>query len=230
MSLRRIDGPIVLEIPSDPCGLFLVRSLMERLSQRLGFSESMVRQMVLAVDEACTNVIRHAYEKLPGKRIVLTFLIREELLEIQVRDFGKPPDPDALKPIPRYIQAFYWTITTLTTIGYGDITPDGSSQTIFVIIIELLGAGMYGLIIGNIANLIANIDVAKTQYKEKLEKINTFLKYRDIPPQMQRKINEYYNYLWESRRGYDESDVLQDLPMPIIVLRLYRSSILLQRR
>ena len=98
MSLRHIDGPIVLEIPSDPCGLFLVRSLMERLSQRLGFSESMVRQMVLAVDEACTNVIRHAYEQLPGKRIVLTFLIREELLEIQVRDFGKPPDPDALKP------------------------------------------------------------------------------------------------------------------------------------
>jgi hypothetical protein len=115
----------------------------------------------------------------------------------------------------RYIRAFYWTITTLTTIGYGDITPATSGQTFYVILIEILGAGMYGLVIGNIANLIANIDVAKTQYKEKLDKINTFLKYRNIPVDMQKKINDYYNYLWESRRGYDESSVLADLPGPL---------------
>ncbi len=115
----------------------------------------------------------------------------------------------------RYIRAFYWTITTLTTIGYGDITPQGINQTLYVILIEILGAGMYGLVIGNIANLIANIDIAKTQYKEKLDKINTFLKYRNIPHDLQKKINDYYNYLWESRRGYDESSVLGDLPGPL---------------
>ncbi len=117
----------------------------------------------------------------------------------------------------RYLTAYYWTITTLTTIGYGDITPEAPRQIIYVIIIELLGAGMYGLVIGNIANLIANIDVAKTQYKEKLDKINAFLKYRNIPSALQRKINDYYNYLWESRRGYDESSVLEDLPDPLKV-------------
>jgi voltage-gated potassium channel len=124
---------------------------------------------------------------------------------------------EGLDPFSLYIKAFYWTITTLTTIGYGDITPDGNAQIIFVVFIELIGAAMYGLIIGNIANLIANIDVAKTQYKEKLEKINTFLKYRDIPFSLQKKINNYYNYLWESRRGYDESSVLDELPDPLKV-------------
>ena len=120
--------------------------------------------------------------------------------------------PDEMKPYEEYIDAFYWTITTLTTIGYGDRLPTTTLQILFVILIEILGAGMYGLVIGNIANLIANIDVAKTQYKEKLDKINTFLKYRSIPYNLQRKINDYYNYLWESRRGYDESSVLADLP------------------
>lgn len=124
-------------------------------------------------------------------------------------------DPEPMLPYERYIRAFYWTITTLTTIGYGDITPDGSLQIVYVILIEILGAGMYGLVIGNIANLIANIDIAKTQYKEKLDKINTFLKYRNIPYNLQRKINDYYNYLWESRRGYNESAVLGDLPGPL---------------
>ncbi len=121
-------------------------------------------------------------------------------------------NPGGLDPATRYIEAFYWTVTTLTTIGYGDITPIENSLRIYVMIIQLIGAGMYGFIIGNIANLIANIDVAKTQYKEKLERINTFLKYRNIPLSLQKRINDYYDYLWDNRRGYDESSVLSDLP------------------
>ena len=120
-------------------------------------------------------------------------------------------NPEGLPPASRYIRAFYWTITTVATIGYGDITPQGDEQTLFVIFVELIGAAMYGMIIGNIANLIANIDIAKAQYREKVERVNAFLKYRNIPHSLRRKINEFYNYLWESRRGYDESTVLHDL-------------------
>jgi voltage-gated potassium channel len=121
-----------------------------------------------------------------------------------------PDQPNSM----RYLQAFYWTVTTLATIGYGDITPNRENpiQLIFTIFTELIGVGTYGFIIGNISTLIANIDVAKTQYREKMEKINTFLKYRNIPGPLQKRISDYYDYLWESRRGYDESMVLEDLP------------------
>ena len=121
-------------------------------------------------------------------------------------------NPDGLTPLALYVRAFYWTTTTLTTIGYGDVLPSGTYQTIYVIIIEIIGAGMYGLIIGNIANLIANIDVAKAQHREKMEKLNTFLRYRNIPADISRKINDYFEYLWQTRRGYEESEVLKDLP------------------
>ncbi len=116
-----------------------------------------------------------------------------------------------------YLQAFYWTITTLTTIGYGDISPDLAirSQVIFTIITQLLGAGMYGFIIGNISNLIANMDIAKTSHKEKVERINTFLKYKNIPAPLQRRVNNYYDYLWESRRGYNETAVIEELPLSL---------------
>ncbi|MCK5736430.1 MAG: ion transporter [Spirochaetaceae bacterium] len=111
-----------------------------------------------------------------------------------------------------YLEAFYWTVTTLTTIGYGDITPSNPVQFIYVIFIMLLGAAIYGFIIGNIANIIANIDVAKSQFREKIDNIDTFLKYRDIPNELQKRIHDYYDYLWESRRGYEESIILGDLP------------------
>ncbi len=124
-------------------------------------------------------------------------------------------NPDGLDNTSRYIRSFYWTVTTLTTIGYGDITPSSNLETIFVVIIELIGAGMYGFIIGNIANIIANIDIAKSQYQEKMEKVTTFLRYKNIPHDLKNKISDYYDYLWESRRGYDEASILEDLPKPL---------------
>ena len=81
----------------------------------------------------------------------------------------------------QYLNAFYWTITTLTTIGYGDITPSAKSQIIYTIFVEIIGAGLYGFIIGNIANLIANIDIARSQHRSKLEKINTFHAVQEPP-------------------------------------------------
>lgn len=116
--------------------------------------------------------------------------------------------------INHYVQSYYWTITTLTTIGFGDLSPDKTQtmQLIFVVIIELIGAAIYGFIIGNIANLIANIDVAKSQHKEKVDKMNAFLKYHTVPENLSMKVNDYYSYLWESRRGYEEKHVINDLP------------------
>lgn len=115
----------------------------------------------------------------------------------------------------KYIKALYWTVTTLTTIGYGDITPVTTVQILFTICVQIIGAGLYGFIIGNIATLIANIDIARAQHREKIEKISTFMQYRNIPPDLQKRVKEYYNYLWETRRGYDETSVLEDLPLAL---------------
>jgi hypothetical protein len=111
-----------------------------------------------------------------------------------------------------YIRAIYWGMTTLTTIGYGDIVPSTNTETIYVVAIQFLGAGMYGYIIGNIANLLSNVDQAKAHFREKIEKVNTFMRYKKLPYELQEKVVQYYSYLWENKRGYDEESIMSDLP------------------
>lgn len=125
-------------------------------------------------------------------------------------------DP-ALDYQTNYLKALYWCITTITTIGYGDITPTTNVQTIYAMFVQLTGAGMYGYIIGNLASMLANSDLARTQFRAKMEKIQTFMQYRDVPGDLQDSIRTYYDYLWNNRRGFDESAVLDELPSSLKV-------------
>jgi anti-sigma regulatory factor (Ser/Thr protein kinase) len=97
MQALQLDEPVVMEIPSNPAVLFLVRCLVERLALRLNFKQREVERMVLAVDEACTNVIRHAYQNRRHESIVLSLHAGSERFEVQIRHYGTPVDPKTLQ-------------------------------------------------------------------------------------------------------------------------------------
>lgn len=128
-------------------------------------------------------------------------------LEIRIIETGA----DMIK---EYVKALYWSMTTVTTIGYGDITPDRERiiEMVYTMIIQVLGAGAYGYIIGNIASLLANIDLAKVHHQERVDRIISFMRSKKFPVKLQERVHNYFNYLWESREGYDDSAVLEELP------------------
>jgi voltage-gated potassium channel len=111
-----------------------------------------------------------------------------------------------------YLDALYWCVTTLTTVGYGDVTPATSGQAIYSMIVMILGVGVYGYVIGNVASLLSRMDTAKTHYVATMERLAGFFRYRRVPQHLQRHVFDYYRYLWEHQLGYDESTVLNDLP------------------
>lgn len=135
---------------------------------------------------------------------------------------GFDSGPPGLSP---YQSALYWTITTLTTVGYGDITPVGSAQVTYTMVAMGLGAAIYAYIIGNVASLLANLDVIRSRHLGRIESINNFMRDRRVPRDLQARVRDYYNYLWESRMG-QQSDMLDDLPDPLrieIALHLNRN-------
>ena len=67
---------------------------------------------------------------------------------------------DVSLSVPReYLAAVYWATTTLTTVGYGDITPQSDLERFFTIVAMVVGGGFYGYIIGSITSMVASFDL-----------------------------------------------------------------------
>jgi sigma-B regulation protein RsbU (phosphoserine phosphatase) len=71
---------------------------VERAALRAGCGPHSARDVVLAIDEACQNVIRHAYCGNPQGEIVVRLEREREKLVCLIRDFAPPVDPDQVRP------------------------------------------------------------------------------------------------------------------------------------
>jgi serine/threonine-protein kinase RsbW len=88
-----------LKIPTDTTNLEIIRDFVARIAQNMGFSDENIHRIELAVDEASTNVIKHAYKgsRENEKFIVVQVTTYNDRLEIDVIDRGKGFDPDHIK-------------------------------------------------------------------------------------------------------------------------------------
>ena len=114
-----------------------------------------------------------------------------------------------------YIAALYWSIATITTVGYGDITAVTSTERLYTIFTMLVGYTLFAYMIGSIASLLSKSSPAKEQYHINLEKLSNAIHYADLPVDLQRKIIAYYRYIYTHNLGYDEASFIEDLPQSL---------------
>jgi anti-sigma regulatory factor (Ser/Thr protein kinase) len=81
-------------VRSDPKLLASVRSLVRSWVESWEVGEKTADKVVLAIDEACTNAIRHAYEGRSDGSVELSLHAEPEFLEFQVSDTGVPCPPE----------------------------------------------------------------------------------------------------------------------------------------
>jgi serine/threonine-protein kinase RsbW len=90
---------IRLTLPARPENIAVVRHVLGAFADVLGLPEVVRENMRLAVTEACTNVVRHAYS---GDRGTIDVVVRPDgdVLEVTVSDAGRGvgPSPDTTGP------------------------------------------------------------------------------------------------------------------------------------
>ena len=98
MSEDGVEPLLRLRFPARADQLRRVRDAVRDQTAACGFSAQCAGDVVLAIDEACQNVIRHAYCGDSGGEIVLEIERRGEILVFSLRDFAPPIDPARVKP------------------------------------------------------------------------------------------------------------------------------------
>lgn len=91
---------IELHLTSDPPLLSVMRAAVTKVCEIAGFDNMETSKIILALDEACSNVIRHAYKGKSGQSIVITCKIKPTRLEFILDDEGEPADLEKIKSRP----------------------------------------------------------------------------------------------------------------------------------
>jgi anti-sigma regulatory factor (Ser/Thr protein kinase) len=91
------DIKVALEIPSDPSMLKMLRAVVVSMCGLAGFDEDQGRMLALGMEEACTNIMRHAYDGRLDETIRFEFSIDDTNMNVVITDQGNKVRPEDLK-------------------------------------------------------------------------------------------------------------------------------------
>lgn len=115
-----------------------------------------------------------------------------------------------------YIRAFHFSLTTLSTVGYGDISPATELETIWELCVVLVGACFLAALIGAFgAYLQQNDTTGQNSFYAKIERVKQYMRFRNIPPEIQNSILFFHHCRWEASQTLNERETLSLLPQPL---------------
>ncbi|CAF1070012.1 unnamed protein product [Adineta ricciae] len=114
-----------------------------------------------------------------------------------------------------YLRCLYWSTLTLTTIG--DLPPPETNwqwlknfsnrRYAFLISVHLFAVFVIAIIVGQVGNVITNRNASRLEFERLLDSAKQYMRTHNVPPEMQRRVQRWYNYSWSRGRMSGAGDV-----------------------
>ena len=96
-------------------------------------------------------------------------------------------------PVSRqYLFSIYWALTTLTTVGYGDLVPETDIERWFTILGLLLSGLVFAVVLGEVAALLSQLDRQRALVSEKMDAVKDYVQWRNLPRDLSTRVRRYY--------------------------------------
>jgi hypothetical protein len=119
-------------------------------------------------------------------------------------------DSGCNKPSGRqiYIAALYWALVTITSVGYGDITPKNSFEAGFATFFVLMGSCLWAYIIGNVCGIVATLDAETLHHQQTMDQLNYFMNSRQLPKELRQNLRMFFNVRKDIAKAENYSSLL----------------------
>ncbi|KAF6155523.1 hypothetical protein GIB67_017878 [Kingdonia uniflora] len=114
----------------------------------------------------------------------------------------------------RYISAMYWSISTMTTVGYGDLHAVNTREMIFNIFYMLFNLGLTAYLIGNMTNLVVEGTHRTMAFRNSIQAASNFVYRNQLPPRFEGQILAYMCLRFRAET-LNQQQLLEQLPKSI---------------
>ncbi|KAF8393267.1 hypothetical protein HHK36_021508 [Tetracentron sinense] len=130
---------------------------------------------------------------------------------------GKPKDNFLKQSLwIRYVVSMYWSITTLTTTGYGDLHPENTRERIFDIFYMLFNLGLTSYLIGNMTNLVVHGTSRTRKFRDTIQAASSFAQRNQLPDRLQDQMLAHLCLKFRTdSEGLQQQEILDALPKAI---------------
>nr|XP_040044669.1 potassium voltage-gated channel subfamily H member 7-like isoform X1 [Gasterosteus aculeatus aculeatus] len=126
-------------------------------------------------------------------------------------NYSDPSSGPSIKD--KYVTALYFTFSSLTSVGFGNVSPNTNSEKIFSICVMLIGSLMYASIFGNVSAIIQRLYSGTARYHLQMLRVKEFIRFHQIPNPLRQRLEEYFQHAWTYTNGIDMNmEVLKGFP------------------
>jgi hypothetical protein len=115
----------------------------------------------------------------------------------------------------QYLWSSYWTLQTLTTVGFGDIGSITNIEMAACCMWMIFGVGFYSFIIGNLSSIMNDIDYKNSVLQDKINALDEFAIKTKLPNKTIDKIKDFFRNNQEEDQDIIDPSLLSDLPIAI---------------
>jgi hypothetical protein len=203
--------------------LYRIRRVLENLHQRFPQSRYLVTSVELFMMMILiSHWIACAWFRL-GSSDPEGWVTVEGLTGPEAENFeGEYPDAFHFR---QWITAIYWALTTLTTIGYGDITATTSEERLLAVFVMATGSAFFAWCTGRMTALLTHQSGCVEKFEIVLDELNQFMEARNFPKELMKRLRSYYMLKFPTKMIFDEESILASLEESLrkeCYLHLYR--------
>ncbi|KAG3094449.1 hypothetical protein PI125_g16558 [Phytophthora idaei] len=112
----------------------------------------------------------------------------------------------------KYARTLYWASRTMVLLGYDDVTPVSDAETIYALVVTLMGALFGSSLLATFLFIFRFRNARYAAFSTHVDNAREYMRSQNIPRSVRRQVIAYFSYAWNTHHSLDSEEALHLMP------------------